>query len=112
LSNQTSFWQRLVDALEHNGSINADDSSQQFRVVPPVKRALKMAVTAQASALWYYCGGAVCEHSLVKQAQLLLTNDTFHHQFNQGTASFNYNRTGSGMICGGEQTVLMYVVSQ
>ncbi|MDD1626028.1 MAG: XdhC family protein [Methylococcaceae bacterium] len=107
MSNQTSFWQWLVDALEHNGSImlmivvSSQGSS-------PGKAGAKMAVTAQGQRFGTIGGGAV-EHSLVKQAQLLLTNDTFHHQLIREQHHLSTTGQASGMICGGEQTVLMYV---
>lgn len=74
----------------------------------PGKAGAKMAVTTQGQCFGTIGGGAV-EHSLVKQAQILLTNDAFHHQLIREQHHSAATGQASGMVCGGEQTVLMYV---
>jgi xanthine dehydrogenase accessory factor len=107
LFNQTSFWQWLVNALEHNDSVMlmVVVSSQGSS---PGKAGAKMAVTVQGQCFGTIGGGAV-EHNLVKQAQSLLTNDAFHHQLIREQHHLSATGHASGMVCGGEQTVLLYV---
>jgi len=106
LSNQTTFWQWLIDVLEQHSPVmlmivvSSQGSS-------PGKTSAKMAVTAQGQCFGTIGGGAV-EHSLVKQAQLLLTNDAFHHQLIREQHYLTTTGQASGMVCGGEQTVLLY----
>jgi len=107
LSNQTIFWQWLVDALEHTGSVmlmivvSSQGSS-------PGTAGAKMAVTERGQCFGTIGGGAV-EHSLAKQAQSLLSNDAFHHQLIREQHHLSTTGHASGMVCGGEQTVLLYV---
>ena len=78
MSNQTAFWQWLVDALEHHGSVMLMIVVSSQGSSPGIAGA-KMAVTVQGQCFGTIGGGAV-EHCLLKQAQSLLTNDAFHYQ--------------------------------
>jgi xanthine dehydrogenase accessory factor len=107
LANQAAFWQRLADGLERHGSavlmivVGSEGSS-------PGKAGAKMAVLASGECFGTIGGGAV-EHRLVEKAQSLLTQGLFQPCLSRQRHNLlGMEGQATGMLCGGEQTVLLY----
>ncbi|WP_404355474.1 XdhC family protein [Methylotuvimicrobium sp. KM1] len=110
MAKQTSLWQWLSNRLAQQQSVllmivvESQGSS-------PGKPGAKMAVTAHGECFGTIGGGAL-ESALLKEARSVLQVDGLepklrrlqHHPVRDGEAS--------GMICGGEQTVLQYPCRQ
>lgn len=73
----------------------------------PGKAGAKMAVTAQGDCFGTIGGGAI-EYSMVRHAQTLLAQELSVPELNLRRHVLAGGGQASGMICGGEQTVLLY----
>lgn len=107
MANQATFWQRLADGLERHGSavlmiVAGSEGSS------PGKAGAKMAVFADGKCFGTIGGGAV-EHKLVREACSLLAQDEFQPYLSRQRHNL-YGDEGqaTGMLCGGEQTALVY----
>jgi len=106
LAELTTIWQWIVDVLEHQNSailmivVNSEGSS-------PSKAGTKMAVTAQGESFGTIGGGAL-EYSLVKKAHALMATESVDPVLCRFQHTSSKTNDTSGMICGGEQTVLLY----
>ncbi|MGR9116568.1 MAG: XdhC family protein [Gammaproteobacteria bacterium] len=106
MSDQARFWRYLVDTLAHQRAVmlmivvSSTGSS-------PGKAGAKMAVPLQGECYGTIGGGAV-EHTLVKQARAGLTDDSWTTRLSRLQHHLSKTGQASGMICGGEQTVLLY----
>lgn len=106
MSDQTKFWQSLADALEQCETVMLMIVADS-RGSSPGKAGAKMAVPLQGECFGTIGGGPV-EYALVRQAHAWLTEDSWtprlilyeHHPSETGQTC--------GMICGGEQTLLLY----
>lgn len=105
--NQQIFWQRLADGLERHGSavlmivVGSEGSS-------PGKTGAKMAVLTNGECFGTIGGGAV-EHNLVRMARSLLAQGSFQPYLSRQRHNLlGTEGQSTGMLCGGEQTVLLY----
>jgi xanthine dehydrogenase accessory factor len=107
LANQAIFWQRLADGLERHGSavlmiVAGSEGSS------PGKAGAKMAVLANGECFGTVGGGAV-EHGLVEKARSLLAQGSFQPYLSRQRHNLlGTEGQATGMLCGGEQTVLLY----
>jgi len=106
LSDQANLWHWLADTLEHQSAVmlmivvSSTGSS-------PGKAGAKMAVTAQGDCFGTIGGGAI-EYSMVRHAQTLLEKELSVPELNLRRHVLTGGGQASGMICGGEQIVLLY----
>ena len=104
--NQPTIWHWLSDALEHQEAVmlmtvvSSTGSS-------PGKAGAKMAVTLQGECYGTIGGGAV-EYALIKLAQTGLNDESWTFRLSRHQHHLSKTGQASGMICGGEQTVLLY----
>lgn len=101
----TSFWQHLADALA------AADKLVLLLVVDsqgssPGKAGAKMFLTGQGKSLGSI-GGAF-EQKMLRMARSLLDDNQFSPQIIRQQHQLDAAEEASGMICGGEQTLLLY----
>src|ERR1051325_9012711 len=109
MNNQLSVWRLIVDSLQKNIPVmllyvlESKGSS-------PGRQGFFMAVNAKEE-MEGSIGGGIMEHKFVEMAndQLRAANNELHagsikKQFHDKTAAKNQ----SGMICSGEQTILLY----
>ena len=106
LSQHTSFWQHLADALA------TTDKVVLLLVVysqgsSPAKAGAKMFLTGQGKRLGSIGGGAL-EQKMLRMARRLLDDDQFSLQLIRQQHRLDAAEEASGMICGGEQTLLLY----
>ena len=105
-SQHTSFWQHLADALATNDKlvllmvVHSQGSS-------PGKAGDKMFLTGQGKSLGSIGGGAA-EQKLLRMAGKLLDDNPYSPQLIRQQHQSEAPSDASGMICGGEQTVLLY----
>jgi len=107
LSQHTSFWQHLADTL------TATDKLVLLLVVhsqgsSPGKAGTKMFLTEQGKSFGSIGGGAV-EQRLLRMARILLDDNQYSPQLIHQQHQPEAVQDASGMICGGEQTLLLYV---
>jgi xanthine dehydrogenase accessory factor len=106
LSRHTSFWQHLADALA------TTDKLMLLLVVDskgssPAKAGAKMFLTGQGKSLGSMGGGAF-EQKILRMARRLLDDKQFNPQIIRHQHQLDAAEEASGMICGGEQTLLLY----
>lgn len=106
MSQHISFWQDVADALVTTDKlmlllvVDSQGSS-------PGKAGDKMFLTGQGKSLGSIGGGAV-EQKLQRMARRLLDNNQFSQQLIRQQHQLDVKAEASGMICGGEQTLLLY----
>ncbi|MGR9117618.1 MAG: XdhC family protein [Gammaproteobacteria bacterium] len=104
--NRATLWQWLADTLAHQQAVmlmivvSSTGSS-------PGKAGAKMAVPLQGECYGTIGGGAI-EHTLVRQARAGLADDAWTPRLSRHQHHLSKTGQASGMICGGEQTVLLY----
>ena len=107
LSQHTSFWKHLADALATTDKlvlllvVHSQGSS-------PGKAGAKMFLTGQGKSFGSIGGGAV-EQKLLRMARRLLDDNQCSPQIVRQKHELDTAANASGMICGGEQTLLLYV---
>jgi xanthine dehydrogenase accessory factor len=105
-SKHTSFWQHVADTLATTEKlmlllvVDSQGSS-------PGKAGDKMFLTEKGKSLGSIGGGAV-EQKLLRKARRLLDNNQFSQQLICQKHQLDATAEASGMICGGEQTLLLY----
>lgn len=106
MSQRTSFWQHLSDALATTDKlmlllvVHSQGSS-------PGKAGAKMFLTDQGKSFGSIGGGAV-EYKLLRLSRRLLDDDWFSPQLIRQQHQLEAATQASGMICGGEQTLLLH----
>jgi xanthine dehydrogenase accessory factor len=106
LTDQANFWHWLTDALEQEVAVmlmivvSSTGSS-------PGKAGAKMAMTIRDKHYGTIGGGAV-EYAMVKHALALLAQEPTAPELCLQRHALSGRGQASGMICGGEQTILLY----
>jgi xanthine dehydrogenase accessory factor len=106
LSQHPSFWQHLANALVTTDKlmlllvVDSQGSS-------PAKAGAKMFLTEQGKRFGSIGGGAF-EQKMLRMARRLMDDDQFSLQLIRQQHQLDAAEEASGMICGGEQTLLLY----
>jgi len=106
LSKHISFWQHVADALANTDKlmlllvVDSQGSS-------PGKAGDKIFLTDQGKRFGSI-GGGTAEYKLLRLAETLLDDDRFSTQLIRQQHQIEAATQASGMICGGEQTLLLY----
>jgi xanthine dehydrogenase accessory factor len=106
LSKHTSFWQHVADALANTDKlmlllvVDSQGSS-------PGKAGDKIFLADQGKRFGSI-GGGTAEYKLLRLAETLLDDDRFNTQLIRQQHQLEAVTQASGMICGGEQTLLLY----
>lgn len=105
MAEQALIWQWLLDALDKHQSA-ALLIVTESRGSTPGKTGAKMAVTDNGSI--GTIGGGLFEADLIETARSMLLSGTTRPQLCKRSHHLSSTLESSGMICGGEQTALIY----